>query len=181
MLDQEGIAQPGEQYWDAVAGQLKRHSCDKKTYVEYCRRQLFDREQQPLVRRCRRLRGNGTYCIVSIFKAARSGVRIVAYDQKGCQEFQLVLIPTKLLDLDIAAPPTGDGEEEWADWSQQIIPRLVLGNDGFLKVGNPPLLANGLPARFSLTGSAGEGRGKGGGGQPPVPSRLHVTMFFDHL
>ena len=34
MLDQEGIEQPGKKYWDAAAGEMKRQSCDKKTYVK---------------------------------------------------------------------------------------------------------------------------------------------------
>ena len=52
---------------------------------------------------------------------------------------------------------------------------------------------NGLPARFSLAGSPGlrkkktapgfDGKGDEAAGEKPlpVPSRMHVTLFFNHM
>ena len=58
-----------------------------------------------MVRCVCRLRGSDTYCIVSIYPAPNNGVHVAAYDQEICQEYQLILIPSKLLKLGFTGPP----------------------------------------------------------------------------
>ena len=98
---------------------------------------------------------------------------------------------SRLEDLDVLPAPDAadDDAEAWAAWGIPLIERLILSPDGTLRVGPPPLKDNGLPQVFSL---AGQGI-KGADAQVQqknatskritenLPSRMHVTMFFNMM
>lgn len=192
LIQAEGLEVPGKMYWDKELGQMKKETCQKAAYVEYCRRWLFESDAKPRVRMARKLRISDKYCIVSIFQAHKGGVRIVAFENETCREYQLVLIAVRLQDYDIEPPPEdSEDTDAWEKWSGLVIPRLELSLDGLLGVGRPPLRDNGLPMHFSLTGSPStnlaldEGgpssETPGAGSHATVPSRMHVTLFFNHM
>jgi len=180
LIEAEGLEVPGELKWDSDAGCMKKEQCKKHVYIDYCRRKFFEVDPQPMVKHVCKLGIAGIYCIISIFKASCGSVRIVAYHDQDGKEYQLLLIQAKLDDLDIRPTPESEDQSEWDAWSRLILPRLELTQDGFLRIGTPPIKDNGLPDEFTLTGSYKGGKaGKPGQAQPP--SRLHVTLFFDKL
>mmetsp|Transcript_6263 Transcript_6263/g.14386 ORF Transcript_6263/g.14386 Transcript_6263/m.14386 type:complete len:483 (+) Transcript_6263:58-1506(+) len=207
LIEAQGLDVPGEIIWDNEAGQMKKEICKKQVYVDYCKRKLFEAEPRPLVRAGKRLRVRENYCIVDIFKAAHGAVRVQAYDDQDSREYQMLLIPNKMHEMDLELPPSSSDPHEWLAWSKLLIPRLELSDDGLLEVGDPPLQDNGLPAHFTLGASSSslrnkrpqDGSGKGGGkGEAqssaeamektreklrnlPPPDRMHVTLFFRSL
>ena len=194
----EGLEVPGKMNWDPKLGKLVKEDLPKRTYVDFIRRAMYERDQKPLVRRGKNLgppkRGGKrecVYCVVSLLKARKGGVRAIAYDTEASTEHQLLLIPSRLEDLDVLPAPDAadDDAEAWAAWGIPLIERLILSPDGTLRVGPPPLKDNGLPQVFSL---AGQGI-KGADAQVQqknatskritenLPSRMHVTMFFNMM
>jgi len=181
LIQDSGLEVPGEMKWDPDRGQMVKERCKKEVYLDYCRKKFSEEEPQPMVRVGRKLRISGIHCIVSIFKAAHGAVRILAYHDETCAEYQCLLIPPKFLDLDLKEPPSSTDTAEWREWSRVLVPRLELTRDGSLKVGTPPLCENGLPADFSLVGSHRLDSKATRLDKLEEPSRLHVTLFFDKL
>ena len=90
-------------YWDAGLGKLVKEDLPKKTYVDFARRALYGSDAKPLVRRGCNLtmlggttsptvsRGGGKrrakpatcYCVVSLLRARKGGVRVLAYEVPG--------------------------------------------------------------------------------------------------
>mmetsp|Transcript_13212 Transcript_13212/g.17125 ORF Transcript_13212/g.17125 Transcript_13212/m.17125 type:complete len:554 (-) Transcript_13212:146-1807(-) len=154
LIEAEGLEVPGEMLWDNEAGEMRKEICSKQVYVDHCKRKLFEAEPKPLVRSGKRLRMRESYCIVDIFKAAHGAVRVQAYDDQDSREYQMLLIPNKMHELDLDPPPTTSHKKQWHLWSKLLIPRLELTDDGLLQVGDPPLQENGLPAHFTLGASS---------------------------
>jgi len=202
LISAEGLEVPGEMFWDNDAGLMRKEICKKQVYVDYCKRKLFEAEPKPLVRRGKRLRLRESYCIVDIFKAAHGAVRVSAYDDSDSREYQMLLIPNKMHEMDLEAPPLSSEPLEWQEWSSHLVPRLELTTDGLLQVGEPPLSGNGLPSHFTLGASSSlsgkdlvapveqqqqQQRSASGvhtiDGQRVLesPDRMHVTLFFRSL
>ena len=183
MIESQNLELPGRMVWDPTHGELRKEICKKQVYVDFCRQKLYELEPKPLMRSGKRLLISNTYCVVSIFRARQGGVRVMAYNNVDSSEYQLVLIHDKISELDMDPPPTTDNTREWVNWSKFLLPRLELTEDGFLRVGPPPLRENGLPQHFSLTGSHDldptEANSKAA--DELVPSRMHVTLFFNHM
>jgi hypothetical protein len=134
LIEAENLEVPGEMFWDNEAGVMRKEICKKQVYVDYCKRKLFEAEPKPLVRRGKRLRLRQSYCIVDIFKAAHGAVRVSAYDDQDSREYQMLLIPNKMHEMDLEPPPLSSDPSEWHEWSSHLVPRLELTPDGLLQV-----------------------------------------------
>jgi hypothetical protein len=67
-------------------------------------------------------------CFVSSsFKAANGAVRVQAYDDQDSREYQMLLIPSTMHELDLELPPTySDDNNQWLEWAKLVVPRLEL-------------------------------------------------------
>jgi hypothetical protein len=60
------------------------------------------------------------------FQAAHGAVRVQAYDDQDSREYQMLLIPSKMHELDLEPPPSSADSAEWLPWSHLLVPRLEL-------------------------------------------------------
>ena len=131
LIKHDGLEVPGKMMWDASAGEMKQEICKKQVYVDYCKRKFYDAEPQPLARAGKLLGGDvKIYVVVSFFKAAHGAVRVLAYNDQDCREYQKVLVPNRFKDLDLTLPPKSVDKDEWLAWSKVCLARLELTSGG---------------------------------------------------
>jgi len=54
-------------------------------------------------------------------------VRVQAYDDQDSREYQMLLIPSTMHELDLELPPTfSDDNNQWLGWAKLVVPRLEL-------------------------------------------------------
>ena len=46
----------------------------------------------------------------------------------------MLLIPSKMYEMDLEPPPVSNDPKEWQAWSRLLVPRLELADDGLLQV-----------------------------------------------
>ena len=127
LIKHDGLEVPGKVMWDTEAGEMKREICKKQVYVDFCKRKFYDAEPQPMVRSGKLLGGDvKIYVIVSFFKAAHGAVRVLAYNDQDCAEYQKVLVPNRFKELDLVLPPKSLDPDEWLAWSKLCLARLEL-------------------------------------------------------
>ena len=61
-------------------------------------------------------------------------MRVTAYDDQDSREYQMLLIPNKMHEMDLEPPPEGEDAAAWQAWSRLLVPRLELTDDGLLQV-----------------------------------------------
>ena len=102
--------------WNAEAGEMRREICKKQVYVDFCKRKFFDAEPRPMARSGKKLGGDvEIYVVISFFKAAHGAVRVLAYNDQDCKEYQKVLVPSRCKELDLVLPPKSVSKDEWLD------------------------------------------------------------------
>mmetsp|Transcript_21057 Transcript_21057/g.27329 ORF Transcript_21057/g.27329 Transcript_21057/m.27329 type:complete len:170 (-) Transcript_21057:114-623(-) len=161
--------------------QLFEKIAPKKDYLEVCKENYYEPETH-IVRRAAVISGRES--TVTLYRARRDGCRCRVYDQRTCDDFEIVLSKFRLQELNIPHAPTED--EGWEAWSRLLIERLQFSQEGVLFVGAPPLQANGLPKKFALVDEDTlaehlDMKEKGTLKEDSVPNagRLNIRMFFD--
>jgi len=58
-------------------------------------------------------------------------VRVQAYDDQDSREYQMLLIPSTMHELDLELPPSSSTDKgQWLEWAQFVVPRLELTSGG---------------------------------------------------
>ena len=120
LIEKEGIELPGERKYDPNTNTISIKRLRKKEYLEFVRQKLFSMDDEPMVKKGKKLGKN--WCVVSIFKSRKGGVRIVAYDTTRSMDYHLFLGAPMLEDLDIRKSPMEPKIEvdpyTFRDWSK---------------------------------------------------------------
>jgi len=56
------------------------------------------------------------------------------FPSQDSREYQMLLIPSKMYEMDLEPPPVSNDPKEWQAWSRLLVPRLELTDDGLLQV-----------------------------------------------
>ena len=132
LIEHDGLEVPGKMSWNTEAGEMRREICKKQVYVDFCKRKFFDAEPRPMARSGKKLGGDvEIYVVISFFKAAHGAVRVLAYNDQDCKEYQKVLVPSRCKELDLVLPPKSVSKDEWLAWSKACLARLELTNGSF--------------------------------------------------
>jgi len=145
MIEERGWEMPGKMSYDEETGQMIREECPKSSYLQVCQENYYEPETH-IVRRAAVI--SGREATVTLYKARRDGCRCRVYDQRTCEDFEIVLSKFNLQELNMKHVPKEDAL--WDRWAKLLIERLQISEEGVLFVGAPPLQANGLPKNFAL-------------------------------
>jgi len=103
LIQREGLKLPGEREYDADNNVIAIKRLKKKEYLAFIRQRLFSNDEQPMVKKGKKLGKN--FCVISIFKSRRGSVRVAAYSTERSMNYSLFLSAETLEDLDIRRVP----------------------------------------------------------------------------